>query len=77
MPSGRASQVARFPTADAVVADAAGRFVTAAAHAIRETGRFVVVLAGGSTPERLYELLSTREYAPRIVEAAAARELDG
>jgi len=66
MPSGRASQVARFPTADAVVADAAGRFVTAAAQAVRETGRFVVALAGGSTPKRLYELLSTPEYARKV-----------
>jgi len=66
MPSGRASQVARFPTADAVVADAAGRFVAAAAQAVRETGRFVVALAGGSTPKRLYELLSTPEYARKV-----------
>ena len=66
MPSGRASQVARLPTADAVVADAAARFVAAAAQAVRETGRFVVALAGGSTPKRLYELLSTPEYAARV-----------
>jgi 6-phosphogluconolactonase len=66
MHSGRASQVARLPTADAVVADAARRFVTAAAQAVGETGRFVVALAGGSTPKRLYELLSTPAYAARV-----------
>jgi 6-phosphogluconolactonase len=66
MPSGRASQVARFPTADAVVAEAAGRIVAAAARAVRASGRFVVALAGGSTPKRLYELLATPEYAARV-----------
>jgi len=66
MPSGRASQVAPFPTADAVVADAAGRFVSVAAQAVRGTGRFVVALAGGSTPKRLYERLATPEYATRV-----------
>ena len=66
MPSGRASQVAPFPTPDAVVADAAGRFVSVAAQAVRETGRFVVALAGGSTPKRLYERLATPEYATRV-----------
>jgi 6-phosphogluconolactonase len=66
MPSGRASQVARLPTAAAVVADAAERFVGAAAQAVRETGRFAVALAGGSTPKRLYELLATPQYAGRV-----------
>ena len=66
MPSDRPSQVARLPTADAVVAEAARRFTAAAAAAVRETGRFVTALAGGSTPRRLYELLSTAEYADRI-----------
>jgi 6-phosphogluconolactonase len=65
MPSGRA-QVAHFPTADALMADAAGRFVSAAAQATREMGRFVVALAGGSTPKRLYELLGAPEYANRV-----------
>ena len=40
--------------------------MTAAAQAVGETGRFVVALAGGSTPKRLYELLSTPEYARRV-----------
>ena len=66
MPSGRDFQVARFPTADALAADAARRFVSVAAQAVRETGRFVVALAGGSTPRRLYELLATPEYADRV-----------
>jgi 6-phosphogluconolactonase len=66
MPSDRAFQVARFPTADAVVMEAARRFAAAATQAVRANGRFVTALAGGSTPRRLYELLSTPEYAERI-----------
>jgi 6-phosphogluconolactonase len=62
MPSGRA-QVARFPTADALTADAAGRFVSVAAQAVRERGRFLVALAGGSTPRGLYAALAMSEVA--------------
>jgi 6-phosphogluconolactonase len=62
----QAPTVVPCPTADAAVAEAARRFATAAAASVRETGRFVTALAGGSTPKRLYELLSTPEYAERI-----------
>ena len=50
-----------FPDPDAVAAEAATRFLTLAKAAIAERGQFVVALAGGSTPERLYKLLATRE----------------
>ena len=62
----RPPTVVPYATADAVVAEAARRFAAAAAAAVRETGRFVTALAGGSTPKRLYELLSTPEYATGI-----------
>jgi 6-phosphogluconolactonase len=65
MPSGRA-QVARFPTADALTADAAGRFVSVAAQAVRERGRFLVALAGGSTPRGLYAALAMSEVASLV-----------
>lgn len=65
MPSGRA-HVACFPTADALMTDAAGRFVSVAAQSVRDNGRFAVALAGGSTPRGLYELLATPAYADRI-----------
>jgi 6-phosphogluconolactonase len=58
--------VARFLTAETLMADAAGRFVSVAAQSVRESGRFVVALAGGSTPRRLYALLATPEYADRV-----------
>ena len=38
---------------------AAKTFAQEAARSIREKGRFAVVLAGGSTPKALYELLAT------------------
>ncbi|WP_309710767.1 6-phosphogluconolactonase [Armatimonas sp.] len=50
-----------FPDPDAVAAEAATRFLNLAEAAIAARGQFVVALAGGSTPERLYKLLATRE----------------
>jgi 6-phosphogluconolactonase len=50
-----------FANPDAVASDAAERFLALAQAAIAERGRFVVALAGGSTPERLYKILATRE----------------
>jgi len=52
-----------FPNPDAVAQEAATRFLTLADAAIAERGRFVVALAGGSTPERLYRILATKELA--------------
>jgi len=44
---------------------AAHEFAAKAEQAIEERGRFVVVLAGGSTPKAMYEVLAL-EYADRI-----------
>ena len=44
---------------------AAREFAAKAEQAIEERGRFVVVLAGGSTPKAMYEVLAL-EYADRI-----------
>jgi len=44
---------------------AAREFAAKAEEAIEERGRFVVVLAGGSTPKAMYEVLA-RDYASRI-----------
>jgi 6-phosphogluconolactonase len=52
-----ASQVARL---------AADRFAELARAAIDERGRFSVALAGGSTPKRAYELLSSDEYKDQL-----------
>jgi 6-phosphogluconolactonase len=44
--------------AEAVATEARDRILTVAKTAIRERGLFRLVLAGGSTPERTYELLT-------------------
>ena len=44
---------------------AAGEFAAKAGEAIEERGRFAVVLAGGSTPKAMYEVLA-RDYVGRI-----------
>mgnify|MGYP001802891363 FL=1 len=44
----------------------AERFVSLARYAIMQRGRFLVALSGGGTPQRLYELLATPQFANRI-----------
>ncbi len=62
--AGRAIEVCADPEA---VADAAARrFVKTAARAVARQGRFSVVLAGGSTPGRLYRKLGAAPYAGAI-----------
>lgn len=51
---------------DALLRAAAERIVLLAQAAIAARGRFSWALAGGSTPESLYALLASREYAARI-----------
>lgn len=43
---------------DALAADAAEHILEAARQAIQERGRFTLVLSGGSTPEKMYRLLT-------------------
>ena len=54
--------IRRFPDAEAVSRAAAQDLVELAREAIAERGRFCVALSGGSTPRRMYEILSE---APR------------
>jgi 6-phosphogluconolactonase len=46
--------------------EAAGRFLEAARQAIADHGRFAVALSGGSTPKRLYALLTQPPYAQAV-----------
>ncbi len=55
-----------LPDPAAVAAEAAERVVRAANEAVALTGRFSFVLAGGSTPKALYELLAGDAYRTRI-----------
>lgn len=55
-----------FVDRDALMRAAADEVATCADAAIRSRGRFLIALSGGSTPARLYALLATESYAPRI-----------
>ena len=51
---------------EALAREAVARVARAAEAAVVRAGRFTIALAGGSTPKRLYELLATAPYAPRL-----------
>ena len=55
-----------LPDPAAVAAEAAERVVRAADEAVALAGRFSFVLAGGSTPKTLYELLARDDFRDRI-----------
>ncbi|HEV8440899.1 MAG TPA: 6-phosphogluconolactonase [Methylomirabilota bacterium] len=52
------SEVRRFDDAEALSRAAADEFVELGREALSRQGRFCVALSGGSTPRRLYELLT-------------------
>lgn len=55
-----------FPDVEALNKAAAVEFVRCAGEAIGARGRFAVALSGGSTPKRLYQLLTTEPYRSQI-----------
>lgn len=61
-----APEIAVLPDADALAKQAADRFIAAAQRAVSARGRFAVALAGGSTPEKLYALLSAPSMRTRL-----------
>jgi 6-phosphogluconolactonase len=58
--------IRRLPDAEQVSRTAAEDFVTLAGQAIKGRGRFTVALAGGSTPERLYQLLAEPPFRDQV-----------
>jgi 6-phosphogluconolactonase len=60
------SELIVCPDAQALAEAAAEQLIALADTAITQRGRFSVALSGGSTPERLYQLLATPDYAGRI-----------
>ena len=54
------------PTPEALATAAADFFRSSAQQAIAERGRFVVALSGGSTPKRLFGILSSEPYISEI-----------
>src|SRR5688500_19120308 len=55
-----------LPDPAAVAAEAAERVIRAADEAVALGGRFSFVLAGGSTPKALYELLASDAHRDRV-----------
>jgi 6-phosphogluconolactonase len=55
-----------FETPEQLAVAAADRFVECAAKLHGELDRFSVALAGGTTPKRVYELLTTERFKSRI-----------
>ncbi len=60
------SSIHEFPDGSSLAVGAAEQIIALASTAIAEHGRFSIALSGGSTPQRLYELLATPAYAERI-----------
>ena len=60
------SEVRRFADIEALSRAATGEFVALARDAIDRRGRFSVALAGGSTPRRVYELLSSPDHRAAV-----------
>lgn len=55
-----------YDDAEAVARAAASRFAELAEECVSTRGRFAVALSGGSTPRRIYQLLSGEEFATRV-----------
>jgi 6-phosphogluconolactonase len=61
-----ATDIRRFPDAEAVSRAAAEEFARRAAEAAAARGRFAVLLSGGSTPRRMYQLLAEPPYRDQV-----------
>ena len=55
-----------FPDLETLSRAAAEVFVQICHQAVSDHGRFDVALSGGSTPKRMFELLSTPDFRDRI-----------
>lgn len=55
-----------FSTEEEVLQNLADYFVSIAVEAIAEKGRFSIALSGGSSPKKLYELLSSAAYKTKV-----------
>ena len=61
-----ARQILGFPDSDAIAEYVVAEFIRLAKDAVWTRGVFHVALAGGSTPKRAYQLLSTPKYSRRV-----------
>jgi 6-phosphogluconolactonase len=58
--------VKTYPDAEAVSHAAAEELIRCAGEAVAARGRFLVTLSGGSTPQRLYQLLAEPPYRDQV-----------
>ena len=63
---GHHSSISVFNTPEQLAIAAAERFVECAEESLRESDCFCVVLAGGNTPRRVYQLLATEPFNSRM-----------
>lgn len=59
-------EIKTYSTPDALATAAADFFLSVSQQAIKEKGRFFVALSGGSTPRRLFKILSSEPYKSSI-----------
>ena len=63
---GHHSSISVFNTPEQLAFAAAERFVECAEESLRESDCFCVVLAGGNTPRRVYQMLATEPFNSRM-----------
>src|SRR5437868_5080236 len=63
---GRRGELRVYGDAEQLAGAAAELFVALATESIKARGHFRVALSGGSTPRRVYELLSAAEFSSRV-----------
>jgi 6-phosphogluconolactonase len=66
MPESGQREVRRFADLEELSRAAAERFVELAVQGARAQGRFAAALSGGSTPRRLFQILASPDYSPRV-----------
>jgi len=64
--NGPTTQIRVVPDLERLSREAAEQFAQLAEQQVQGSGRFSVALSGGSTPQRLYELLASEPYRSRI-----------
>lgn len=64
--AGNRAELRVYADSEQLARAAAELFVSLAADAHQAGGRFRVALSGGSTPRRMYQLLATAEFSPRV-----------
>ena len=64
--AGNRGELRVYGDAEQLARAAAELFVTLAAESSKARGRFRVALSGGSTPRRVYELLASSGFKPRV-----------